>query len=67
MNVLFKLAVWVEERRAIKKLEFEERIRPIEMALLASQRTMQILMKNASDEKPLRQEIKALRDRIDKQ
>lgn len=67
MNVFFKLAVWVEERRAIKKLEFEERIRPIEAAVLAQQNTLRLLMKNATDEKPLRQEIKALRDRIDKQ
>lgn len=64
MNIFFKIAVWVEERRSIKKLEFNERLRPLEVSIQAQNRVIKTIMDRLVDEKPLRQEIKALRDKI---
>jgi hypothetical protein len=66
MNIFFRMGRWWEDRRAVKKVEFEERLRHIERAQEAQIEVSKSLMDRAHDERSVKEQLHALRSRIDK-
>lgn len=64
MNVFFRLGKWWEDHRSIKKVEFEERLRQVEVAVCALQNATGRLIDNAPEIQAMKQAIRTLQKSI---